>query len=199
MSLDRKLLASVLEKTAFAPPMADPMAAGGAPPMDPAMMGGAPPMDPAMADQLMAAGAAPMDPAMAEMPPTGPAPEQVGAVAEEDIEPPQPTVADMSIEDLQLLIADTVKAVMSESGAPIEGQVSELQDIIAGMNEQDGAIPTDSPTMPAPDASMLSGFSEEAVAPQAASLPEGSLPKQASEDAYNGELLAALKRLNTLR
>jgi hypothetical protein len=190
---------------AGAPPM-DPAMAGmppaGAPPMDPAMMG----MDPAMADQLMAgapamdpamAGAPPMDPAMAGMPPAGPSPEQVGAVGAEAVAPAEPTVADMPIADLQLLIADTVKATIAEAGAPVEGQVSELQDVIAGMQEDGGAIPVDSPDMPAPDASMMEGFADEVTNPAATALPEGAIPKQASES--EGELLKALTRLNNLR
>jgi hypothetical protein len=212
MSLNRDLLNSVLEKTAFAPPMADPMAAGGAPPMDPAMMGGAPPMDPAMMggappmDPAMMGGAPPMDPAMAEQlmaaagggapmdpamgaPAPGPAPEQVGALAE-DPAASEPKVSDMTITDLQTMIADTVAAALSEGNAPVEGQVSEIQDAIAAMKESEGAIPTDSPEMPAP---MMEGFDQEVE-----ELPE--MPKVASEtSADEGLLLQTLNRLNTLR
>ncbi len=173
-----------------APPM-DPAMMGGAPPMDPAMMGGAPPMDPAMADQLMAAaagGAPPMDPAMGA-PAPGPAPEQVGALAE-DPAATEPKVSDMTITDLQTMIADTVAAALSEGNSPVEGQVSEIQDAIAAMKESEGAIPTDSPEMPAP---MMEGFDQEVE-----ELPE--MPKVASEtSADEGLLLQTLNRLNTLR
>jgi len=232
MSLDRDKLARVLEKTAYAAPMGDPLAVPGAPPagappampaappMDPAAMGappmdpamaGAPPMDPAMAEQLMAgAGGAPpmeaaMDPAMAGgMPPVGPGPaeEQVGAVGAEQGPgevPPEPTVAEMSVPDLQAMIADTVAATMEAqaSGDEMPGQMSEMQDEIAGIKELGGAIPTDSPSMelpemPMPDMQMEEGMSDEVP-------PEAAMPKIAAEQPDNSELLATLKRMRTLR
>jgi hypothetical protein len=241
MALDRDRLAALLQKTAYAAPMADPMAPaggaspmdpammggappmdpammggappmdpammGGAPPMDPAMMGGAPPMDPAMAEQLMAAGggmpaASPMDPAMmGGASPMGPGPaaadvESVGAEQGPGAPEPEPTVSDMTITDLQSLIADTVAATLAEAQGADEmpGQVSDMQDEIAGLKEMGGAIPSDTPSMPAPEMPMEEGFAEE-MPPEVA--PEMALPKVASEN--TGVLMDALKKLNTLR
>lgn len=231
MPLDRDKLARVLQKTAYAAPMTDPMAvpgappagappampaappmdpaAMGAPPMDPAMAGGMPPMDPAMAEQLMAgAGGAPpmeaaMDPAAAGMAPAGPEEAMVGAVGEEQgpgTEPAEPSVAEMSVGDLQAMIADTVAAAMEAqaSGDEMPGQMSEMQDEIAGIKELGGAIPTDSPSMelpemPMPDMAMEEGMSDEVP-------PEAVMPKVAAEQTpESGELLATLKRMRTLR
>ena len=232
MPLDRDKLARVLQKTAYAAPMADPMAVPGAPPagappampaappMDPAAMGappmdpamaGAPPMDPAMAEQLMAgAGGAPpmeaaMDPAAAGMPPAGPGPAeaQVGAVGEEQgpgAEAVEPTVADMSVGDLQMMIADTVASAMTAqaSGDEMPGQMSEMQDEIAGMKELGGAIPTDSPSMelpemPMPDMQIGEGMTEEVP-------DEAAMPKMAAvQEDNHTELMDTLKRMRTLR